>query len=229
MLILFDVDATLITTHRSGVKAMGLAGRALFGADFDESRVEYAGRLDPLIIGDLLRAHGREATRAGIEEFRRAYADHLPAMLIGTAKPCPGVMDLLGALEGLDDAPTLGLLTGNYPETGAVKLRAAGIDPGRFAVHVWGCDSPHDPPARSHLPPVGLARYRTTLGRDLHPSRAVIIGDTPHDISCAHDNGMRAIGVATGLHSRAELERCGADLALDTLSDTDRVVRWITG
>ena len=56
MLILFDVDATLITTSRTGIQAMGLAGRAAFGDSFDEHRVEYAGRLDPLIIADLLTA-----------------------------------------------------------------------------------------------------------------------------------------------------------------------------
>lgn len=229
MLILFDVDATLITTSRSGIAAMGMAGRAMFGAAFDENVVEYAGRLDPLIIRDLLVAHGRAASSDMVEEFRGAYREHLEILLRkeGVARACPGVPDLLTALEQRDDM-VIGLLTGNYPETGAIKLRACGIDPDRFPIQVWGCDSPHDPPARTHLPPVGAARYRARFGREVAMESVTIIGDTPHDIDCALAHGCRGIGVATGQYSVEDLERAGAGLALTNLTDTPRIMQWLT-
>ena len=55
-------------------------------------------------------------------------------------------------------------------------------------------------------------------------TRVVVIGDTPHDITCAAVAGAKCVAVATGGHSRDELERAGADIALDDLSDTERVL-----
>lgn len=228
MLILFDVDATLITTSRTGIAAMGEAGRELFGAGFDEHLVEYAGRLDPLIIVDLLRAHRLEVTDGSIAGFRAAYGRHLVRLLSdpSLARPCPGVMALLARLERIE-AVTLGLLTGNYPETGSIKLRAAGIEPDRFAIHVWGSDSPYTPPARDHLPAVGMERFSERTGRRVDPGGVVIVGDTPHDIGCARANGCRSLGVSTGKFGVAELREAGADLAVRDLSDTEGVIEWL--
>lgn len=228
MLILFDIDATLITTSRTGIAAMGEAGRERFGSSFDENRVEYAGRLDPLIIADLLRSHGHEATESAILDFREGYRAHLTRLVArpGVARACPGVHDLLAAL-GRAESHVLGLLTGNYPETGAIKLRASGIDPDLFPIQVWGCDSPNSPPARDHLPPVGMKRYQERYGRELDPADVTIIGDTPHDIACARAHGCRSLGVATGQFSVEQLLAAGADIAWPTLSNTDEVTAWL--
>lgn len=228
MLILFDVDATLITTSRTGIHAMGRAGRDLFGPDFDELTVEYAGRLDPLIITDLLSAHGQPAGPGDIQRFRDTYRHHLETLLAdnGLARPCPGVPELLAAIEAL--GIHIGLLTGNFPETGRIKLLAASIDPERFHIHVWGSDSPHHPPARDHLPPIGLDRYHERFSVRLDPADVIIIGDTPHDVACAHAHGCRAIATATGRYSFDELTAAGADLVVDNLAETERIVQWIT-
>lgn len=229
MLILFDIDATLITTSRTGIAAMGEAGRERFGPAFDEHRVEYAGRLDPLIIADLLRAHGREVTDAAIQDFRSGYREHLTRLVArpGVAKACPGVHEMLAALRR-SALPVLGLLTGNFPETGAIKLRASGIEPDDFPIQAWGCDSPHSPPAREHLPPVAMRRFSERFGRALRGAEVTIIGDTPHDISCARAHGCRSLGVATGQFSVEALGASGADLAVPDLSATQELMEWLT-
>lgn len=226
MLILFDVDATLITTSRTGIEAMGRAGRAAFGEAFDEHRVEYAGRLDPLIIADLLRAHDQPVTPDTIEAFRAGYRQHLAELVVqpGMARPCPGVPELLDALDA-DGSFTLGLLTGNYPDTGAIKLRAAGIDPDRFQIAVWGCDSPHDPPAREHLPGVGITRYTEQFGREITGEQILIIGDTPHDVSCAKAHACRVLAVGTGSFDAEHMP--DADRFFADLSRTQEVLDWI--
>ena len=56
-----------------------------------------------------------------------------------------------------------------------------------------------------------------------------MVGDTPYDVACAAAGGALSIGVATGGHSRDELARAGADIALDDLSDTAGVLAWLTG
>jgi len=228
MLILFDIDATLITTSRTGIWAMGEAGRALYGPHFDEHVVEYAGRLDPLIIRELLAHHSQPINDATVAGFRAAYKHHLETKIHqpGLAQMCPGISELLDALER-DARATLGLLTGNFPETGAVKLRASGVNPDRFALAAWGNDSPYDPPARDHLPPVAMRRYREKFQRDIDPRQVTIIGDTPHDIRCAHAHGCRALGVATGHFSVDQLKEACADHAVSDLSDTKAVMTWL--
>ena len=47
-------------------------------------------------------------------------------------------------------------------------------------------------------------------------SEAVMVGDRRYDITGAHANGMRAIGVLWGYGSRAELEQAGADALAET-------------
>jgi len=47
----------------------------------------------------------------------------------------------------------------------------------------------------------------------------VIIGDTPLDIDCAHAHGARAIAVATGPFTTAQL--AAADLVVATLEAVD--------
>ena len=82
------------------------------------------------------------------------------------------------------------------------------------------------PPCRTHLPAVGMARYRERHG-EIECERVTIIGDTPHDVACAKAHGCRCLGVATGSFSHDDLSRAGADLVLADLSGTKEVVGWL--
>lgn len=227
VLVLFDLDLTLVSTHAAGYDAMLRAGRELHGPSFTAEGVPFAGRLDPLIIADLLRANSLPAEQGMAAHFREAYARHLAQRLAEGPAPTvlPGVHALLDALSR-DDRALLGLLTGNFEPTGRIKLSASGLDADTFAVRVWGDDSPHDPPAREHLPPIALDRARR-LGHQARPERAVVIGDTPHDVACARAHGCRSLGVATGRSSRDELARSGATRAVADLADTRDIVAWL--
>lgn len=77
------------------------------------------------------------------------------------------------------------------------------------------------------LPPIALERARALLGSDLPGDRLVIIGDTPHDMTCGRGVGARAIAVATGGFARQELEVHAPAAAFDDLSDTARVLEAI--
>lgn len=227
MLVLFDVDATLITTQGVGITSMVDAGREIHGPAFHARGVEFAGRLDPLILHDLLLANGVEPSAGALlalrEGYRRAIAARLAAGAV--ARALPGVVELLAALAEPERGVTLGLLTGNFAETGSLKLQAAGLDPQQFAIRVWGDESPHHPPARDHLPCVAIERVSAHWGRPARGEEVTVVGDTPHDIACARANGCRVLAVATGKFSAAELR--GADRVVDDLSDVDGVLEWL--
>ncbi|HYE61286.1 MAG TPA: HAD family hydrolase [Phycisphaerales bacterium] len=227
MLILFDIDMTLITSGGSGMKAMVEAGQELFGPGFHAEGVSFAGSLDPVIFSQMLRRHGQPDTPEVHARWRSLYARKLEARLRtpGIARALPGVMELLDEVER--SHATMGLLTGNFEETGSLKLRAAGIDPERFAVRVWGDESPHEVPRRQHLVRVGMERGCAVRGAEIARESVVVIGDTPNDVECALAHGCRCLGVATGRSSAAELIEAGATHAVEDLSDTRGVLRWL--
>lgn len=227
-LILFDIDATLLLTGGAGMTAIGEAGRTLYGPHFTTEGIQFAGRLDPLLVDELFTRHNVERTTENRSQYRTTYARHLEERLAKSAAPAalPGTIELVLRLHERP-SPRLGLLTGNFAETGSMKLRRCGFDPGWFPISVWGDDSPHTPPARDHLPVVAFERFKAAHGRSPDPARVTIIGDTPHDVRCAKVNGCRALAVATGSFSRQALLDAGADRVVDTLSATDDLAHWL--
>jgi phosphoglycolate phosphatase len=230
-LVLFDIDLTLIRTSRSGLWAMNCAGQEIFGPDFTTDGIEFAGRLDTLIIVDALARLRVEPTEALIRRFRRRYALHLQRRLDDPAvdrSTLPGVEPLLARLR--DTAGVmLGLVTGNFSETGRIKLAACGLDPGQFLVGAFAEDATGQPPSRDELPPVAIHRCVRRTGRQLTPDQVIVVGDTPWDIRSARRIGVRALGVATGQYSQDELRRAGADLVVPDLRDSDSLVAWMSG
>ena len=160
-----------------------------------------------------------------IEALGRRYVTLLERELAepaGVTRLMPGVQPLLEALEAHDEV-LLGLLTGNVAEGAALKLRAGGIDPARFAVGAYGSDAAHRP----DLPAIAAERAAPLFGRVPRGHEVVIIGDTPADVACGAPIGARAIAVATGGYSVSDLAVCGAHAVFPDLSDTARVLAAI--
>ncbi|MCK6448419.1 MAG: HAD hydrolase-like protein [Planctomycetes bacterium] len=224
-LVLFDLDGTLLLTRRAGWEAMLEACEAVFGRRFRHERTRIDGNLDPLIWRGLCAENDVQEPETHHERFRRIYADRLAEKLADPARTrrLPGTLELVDALES-DPAIVLGVLTGNYPETGAQKLIAAGFDPARFRVAAWGSDAE----SRPALLPIALERLRQRFGRELAAERVLVIGDTPWDVECAKTHGARCLAVATGRFDVATLAAAGADRALPDLSDTANCLAWIT-
>lgn len=228
VLILFDVDLTLISTGGAGRRALLNAGRRLHGPAFHDQRVDYAGRLDQLIIADLLRVNGLPPTPDAAAAIAGTYRDLLARELTnGDAATLPGVRDLLAALAQRSDA-VLGVLTGNFEPTGRAKLHACGLDPDAFSVRVWADDAHAHDPRRDQLPAVGRQRCHEVHGFHPPAHRTIIVGDTPHDVACAHANGCPCLAVATGHYSFAQLQDAGADHIVHDLTDTATLLAWLT-
>ena len=72
---------------------------------------------------------------------------------------------------------------------------------------------------RGELPAIAQSRAREELGLQVEGDAIVIIGDTPADIACGAGVDARAIGVATGAYSVADLAA--------TVGETDLVVHQL--
>jgi len=229
MLVLFDVDGTLLLSRGASLRCYRAAAKELFGREMETDGMKTAGGLDPLIWRALCAVNGIDDERARREHdrFRATYARILAAELAGggVAYALPGVPALLDALADAEARVHIGLLTGNYPETGRLKLEAAGISMERFAVAAWGDEAERRP----DLVPLARGRHERRSGRALRPEQVVIVGDTPHDVECARVHGCRSLAVATGGSPRAELEQSGATRVVDDLSATRELLRWVLG
>jgi phosphoglycolate phosphatase-like HAD superfamily hydrolase len=212
-LLLFDIDGTLITTGGCGERALRLAVRDEFGVDDDMAGIEIAGRTDTSIARQLLRKHARPETEAGIRGILESYLRHLPRLLPEVeGRLLPGVGDLLAALRGRADV-VLALLTGNLVRGAEHKLSHFGVwhyfEFGAFA------DDHHE---RDKLGPFALARA-AERGHAVSITRTFVIGDTPHDISCARAIGAKAVAVATGGFPSEKLAPHSPDVLMEDLGN----------
>ena len=227
-LILFDIDGTILLTAGAGRRAIlaALAEEVSYTEAFEQ--VRFDGKTDPQIVVELLAVAGDPDPRepARVAAVCRRYVAHLAAELerpTTRTRVMPGVAPLLDRLER--ERVVVGLLTGNLVEGAALKLRSGGIDPERFRVGAYGSDAAHRPA----LPAIAARRAEPFFGRVPSGHDVVIIGDTPADIHCGQGISARAIGVATGGYSLADLEGCGPYAVFEDLSDTDRVLETILG
>jgi phosphoglycolate phosphatase len=209
-LVLFDLDGTLLLTHGAGVRSMQRAGEAQWGASFSIHGVMVSGGLDGSLVREALKRS--ELDDVEHREFRRRYEtelEHELRVAARRAEVLPGVHAMLETLRSTGHV-TLGLLTGNYAETGTLKLRAVGIEPEWFRVTAWGDEAA----TRPELVAKTLVRHGVE-----DPGSTIVVGDTPRDIDCAKKNGCRVLAVATGEHSHEELSAHGADRVVRTLED----------
>jgi len=123
------------------------------------------------------------------------------------------------------DDTVLGLLTGNVEPGARLKLGAVGLDFDQFRINAFGSD--HE--IRGELPAIAHQRMQDAFGITLGGRDVVVIGDTPADISCGRELGARAIAVATGSYSVADLKAHDPYAVFSDLSDTDAVLAAIVG
>ncbi len=225
-LVLFDIDGTLLSSEGAGMRAMRRALTELFGTIGDPA-YRYDGKTDRQIVRELMRGHGHddEYIDERMDELLDLYLERLAREVESgerVPRTLPGIPELLDALESQEHV-TLGLLTGNIEPGAKVKLAAAGVDVSRFRVNAFGSDHEHRP----ELPGVAQRRAADLFGRELSGDAIFVIGDTPADIRCGEAIGARAIGVATGHYSVAELRKHGPYAVFENLAETSAVVRVI--
>jgi phosphoglycolate phosphatase len=222
-LILWDIDGTIIVSHGAGVRAMEKALTKRFGVTCDLTKIDWAGRTDSWITGEVLRHTGLPDTPQNSHDYLEAYLELLPQELQTgrQGQVLPGVLELLETLKHRPDVAQ-GLLTGNLKRGAELKLTHYRVwhyfEFGAFA---------DDSPRRNDLGPHALRRAKERHAVDFRPVRTVIIGDTPHDIECGQVIGAQTIGVATGRYSVAELAAHRPTAVFQDFADTAAFLRVI--
>ncbi len=230
-LVLFDIDGTLLLSGGAGRRAILAALQDVAGIGAGTGAVDqvrFDGKTDPQIVVELFEAAGEPlGGPERIDLVLGRYLEHLEIDLgvnAHLATVMPGIHALLGVL-GADPGVVVGLLTGNVVRGAAIKLTAAGIEPGQFQIGAYGSDHA----VRAELPPIAAERAAPLFGRAPRGPEVVIIGDTPADVTCGRSLGATAIGVATGHYTPTDLAAAGAAHVFADLADTGRVRAAILG
>ena len=224
---LFDIDSTLLSTRGAGRAAFAETFRAEFDIERFEGEISFAGRSDRAIVREVFAQHGIEDEPGTWQRFLQGYLQRLQGTLATRRGGLlPGVLPLLRALRERSDI-AMGIVTGNVAAGARLKLEHYGID----SFFDFGGYGDHHTD-RGGIAADALAAADAFL-RTAHRLRAVpalttVIGDTPEDVRCARAIAARAVAVATGDSSLAELAAADPDRTFADLTDRDAVLATIT-
>ncbi len=223
-LVLFDIDGTLLKVEGVSRNALIDSLKSVYGTAGSAYTHDFAGKLDSVIISEVMRAAGfsDEQIARGFQEVKQTYIQLFKARVTAAhIKLMVGVVELLQRLAQCKQV-TLGLLTGNFEESGRYKVALPNLNHyfpfGAFA---------DDARTRNELPPIAVERAYAHTGRRFEGKDVVIIGDTPHDIACAKVLDSKSIAVATGFYTEAQLQVHSPDYVFSNLADTDAVLETI--
>lgn len=219
MLVLFDIDGTLIDTSGAGRRSIAAALRDVAGIPDAMAGVSLHGATDPNLVIAALKAAGQEPTHQRVGEVLARYLVCLEAEL----KRCqddyrvlPGAHELLSALTATG-RHVIGLATGNLAEGARLKLSQGELW-GYFGFGGFGSDAGD----RAELTRIGISRgraeARVKLEQELPPARCFVVGDTEHDIRAARAADARAVGVLEGSGVQDALRASHPDLLVRSLN-----------
>lgn len=208
LLVLFDMDGTLLLSHDElYVAANAAALREVYGVT-DVRHPDDPGDTALHYTRIVLRAYGLDDRQidAGLARWCASISRRYCALLAGAETNWNVAPDAAATLARI---PLRALLTGNPEAIARARLDHMAI--ARFfpdGEGAFGCERER----RVELIQLALAR-----AGDWPPNRTVAVGDTPRDIHTAREAGARCIAVATGAFDRGQLAE--ADRVIDELPE----------
>ncbi len=218
-LLLFDIDHTLLQPSKVHRAAFEWAIYEVYQEVASLDAVECSGMTDRQIIVDLMRAHKlyERAIQSRLDQcirvMEKRYAETLK---IDELVLMPGAQSLLEALSQQPNV-LMGLVTGNLEGIAWGKLRKTDLAR-YFKLGGFG----NEDVVRARLVERAIQKAVRQQGFTV-ANNVYVIGDTPRDIQAGRGARAITIGVATGKYSKADLKRAGADWAIESLLEKEKI------
>lgn len=197
-LVVFDVDGTLVESDEFDGILYARAVREALNIDVDEDWSGYRHVTDSGILEEILDRHAVEVDRSVAHaSVRKAFValvgDYL-ACRKGRLAEIPGAAAFVNRLIAHPDV-RVGIATGGWRETAAMKLRAIGLDP--ETLHLA---SGSDAVRRTRI--MRIAEERALAGRPA--GRKTYFGNQPWDREASLSLGWNFVGIGEGVphHTR---------------------------
>ncbi len=222
LVVLFDIDGTLLDTHGFGREAFIRGLAHVTGARDELNYVSFAGNTDRNVLDQVMAERKVHLAEGEVRRIFVRIAEELKALL--RENPGKEIAGARGFLERLSaDGAALGLVTGNIRECAYLKLGSVGFD--RFFGFGGFGDEHAD---RTKIVRSALAAAREA-GVEVEERGICLVGDTPFDVSAGLAVGVPVIGVATGKYGEADLRLAGATLTVSDYSDIEGLLDWMRG
>jgi phosphoglycolate phosphatase len=204
MLVVFDVDGTLLDSQHAIVAAMSEAYEVNgFASPSREATLGIVGLSVREAVASLSAEWPDHPLDTIGASFKHSFMSRRAASPDG--EPLyPGAIETLDALAARDDV-LLGLATGNSRRGVGHFLARFGWE-SRFAA----IQTADDAPSKPHPAMLQQAMVEAGVG----PEQTIMVGDTTFDMAMARSAGARALGVAWGYHDSDRLLAAGAENVL---------------
>ena len=218
VLILFDIDGTLVQGAKCHYQAYIEGVKKFYGMEDYVRDVNAAGKSDKLILREILTLAGLTTEEIqkdfqGCLDFMTDY--YLKNVQYENIHVFDGTVELLDELKR--KGALLGLVTGNLEPIAYAKLGRAGLN-GYFSFGGFGSDNAD----RSLMVKKALSIAKNQLG--FKGEKIFVVGDTPRDVEAAKAYNLKTIAVATGMYSVKELKDCGADYVVENFKNRDKIM-----
>jgi phosphoglycolate phosphatase len=214
LLVVFDVDGTLVDSQHAIVSAMTGAyeGQGL-EPPTREAILSVVGLSVAEAVAELSREAPGHPRRAIGESFKTIFREGL-AQGAGHSPLYPGAASVLERFSARGDV-LLALATGNSRRGIERFLENFGLE-GRFI----STQSADDAPSKPHPAMI----FQACAEADIPPERTVMVGDTTFDMAMARSAGARAIGVSWGYHTPDRLLAAGAERVMASFEELDALL-----
>ncbi len=221
-LLVFDLDGTLIDSQQDLADSVNATLEHFDRPPLDMSRVAgFIGDGAALLLSRSLRATGGtddRLTAAALPYFLAYYRDHM----LDTTHAYPGVLEALQSLRQADPALPMAVLTNKPVNPSTAICMSLGLAP--FFFQMLGGNSlptkKPDPQGMFQL----MHQASGLRGRQVEPSRTVIVGDSHVDVATARAAGTLSLGCMYGLDP-VRLQAAMPDALVDSPAELASALR----
>lgn len=226
VLLLFDIDGTLLLTGGCGKVSLEKAFEELFGISECWGDTVPHGKTDPIIINAICqRLLGRKPTFEENQRLCDRYHELLRKEVAATGqyRLMPGIPELLDYLSRRPEI-FLALGTGNFEVASRIKLERGNIH------HYFKCGGfASDADERPEILRHAVRRAEKIAGNPIPKEQIYVIGDTLHDVRAAKTAGFRTIAVLTNHARREDFDDSPPDHLLKDLSNIPAFMACLAG
>ena len=227
-LILFDIDGTLVTRDRVHDVSFSIGFKKAIGIDVNVVEIYgvNSGKTVRSIVSEILEKKGFTGKEIlskvddVFNEMVKYYEEKIE--FDQSLESIPHVMELLEELERR--GYVLGLVTGNVERIAKLKLKKVGLSD-FFEIGGFGDSST----IKGELALEAIQKASEKLKIKFDKKNVFVVGDTPLDIKCGKEIGVKTIAVSTGPFRADELMRHNPDYLFNDFSDVKSILKTIEG
>ncbi len=224
ILLLFDIDGTLLNSAGSGRRSLKESINSVTGMNCENAvNFSFMGKTDRFIIQSILKNLNVSNSEILIKNIKQEYFkklrynienNHKKAQILGIEK----FLRIINSKTGIK----VGLQTGNFRQGAFIKLQSLKLD-AFFRVGGFGDACTERVDVIRHA----LDESASFFNMDFSPDEIIVIGDTPADIYAGKAFNTRTIAVCSNPGMHKGLVESKPDLLIEDFRNHDHLLGFI--